>query len=326
MFANFISVKRKNAGLQVPKVTDVRTIRIKFPRGRITYSVDPLEDKMQGLFPSATRMLSLVQVSLQDGSEVTVEGYGLPFANPGHPSEGWLNKMSPIIGGKTLVDIIEQRRFTFVVHKPCDVLRRDWHENQMPAPFCYPYGTVHDWDIERFDDLIINNKGYQFWPSWLFDDQNGHTAALVQSQVQDIRWLCYAAEEIAKQRFLACFVTSKDAENVGAEESNQYAIIPLTNEFLNHYDTPWRHLVRDGFLELEFYNRPEDEISIATREARIIDHPMDLDAFRSVHPAPKNELVLQVRCLDDSRRPSSTVRIPGRQSEGSKAMEESTRH
>ncbi|KAJ4156283.1 hypothetical protein NW754_007907 [Fusarium falciforme] len=133
-----IAMERKNAGLQVPKVTNVRRIRIKFPRGRITYSVDPLDDEMQELFPGATRLLFLTQVSLRDGSEVTVEGYGLPFANPGHPGEGWLNKPRPIVGGKTLIDIIEPYHFTFVVHKPCDVLRRDWHEDQMPPPFCYP--------------------------------------------------------------------------------------------------------------------------------------------------------------------------------------------
>ncbi|KAJ4246496.1 hypothetical protein NW757_009545 [Fusarium falciforme] len=161
-----IAMERKNAGLQVPKVTNVRRIRIKFPRGRITYSVDPLDDEMQELFPGATRLLFLTQVSLRDGSEVTVEGYGLPFANPGHPGEGWLNKPRPIVGGKTLIDIIEPYHFTFVVHKPCDVLRRDWHEDQMPPPFCYPYGMVHDWDIKRFDDLICRNKGHQFWPAW----------------------------------------------------------------------------------------------------------------------------------------------------------------
>ncbi|KAJ4178378.1 hypothetical protein NW755_013217 [Fusarium falciforme] len=205
-----IAMERKNAGLQVPKVTNVRRIRIKFPRGRITYSVDPLDDEMQELFLGATRLLFLTQVSLRDGSEVTVEGYGLPFANPGHPGEGWLNKPRPIVGGKTLIDIIEPYHFTFVVHKPCDVLRRDWHEDQMPPPFCYPYGMVHDWDIKRFDDLICRNKGHQFWPAWVFDDQNAHTAALIQSQVQDARWLCHAAEQIAKQRCLSCSVTSKE--------------------------------------------------------------------------------------------------------------------
>ncbi|EEU35956.1 uncharacterized protein NECHADRAFT_49645, partial [Fusarium vanettenii 77-13-4] len=249
---------------------------------------------MKGLFPGATRRLSFVQVWLQDGSEVGVEGYGLPFSNPSHPSEGWLNRLEPIVGDKTLVDIIDQRHFTFVVHKPCDVLRRDWHENEMPPPFCYPYGTVHDWDLERFDSLICSNQGYQFWPSWSFDDQNAHTAALVHSQVQDIRWLCHAAEQIVQQRFLACFVTTKDGENVGDKTPSSFAIVSLTSEFLNRYDTPWRHLIRDGFLKLELYNNPEDGRHTSVCDAKIVDRPTKIDAVRSAH-ATKNELVLQIR-------------------------------
>ncbi|KAI8713767.1 hypothetical protein NCS52_01222200 [Fusarium sp. LHS14.1] len=276
----------------------------------LKYSVDPLDDKMKGLFPDATRRLSFVQVWLQDGSEVGVEGYGLPFSNPGHPSEGWLNRLEPIVEGKTLVDIIDQRHFTFVVHKPCDVLRRDWHENEMPPPFCYPYGTVHGWDLERFDNLICATKGYQFWPSWSFDDQNTHTAALVHSQVQDIRWLCHAAEQIAKQRFIACFVMSKDYENVGDETPSSFAIVSLTSEFLNRYDTPWRHFIRDGFLKLELYNKTEDGRHTSVCDAKILDRPTVIDAVRSAQAA-KNELnwVALRFCpnLDDTKRKVDAV-------------------
>ncbi|RSM00399.1 hypothetical protein CEP52_009151 [Fusarium oligoseptatum] len=296
-------LERRNAGLQVPTATDTRTIRVKFPRGSITYSVDSLDDdKLQRLFPAATRLLSIVRVSLQPGSEVTVEGYGLPLANPGHPSEGWLNKLEPIVGDKTLVNILEQREFTFVVHKPSDVLRRDWNEDQLPPPFSYPYGTLHDWDIERFDNLIKNNKGHQFWPAWTFDDQNSHTAALVQSQIQDVRWLCHAAEQIAEQRFLARFVTTKEDENTGGDELSSFAIISLTTEFLNQYDAPWRHLIRNEFLELLLYNKPEDEGHATRYDARIVAYSTGLDSLKNFRPAGKNEFVLQLRNPEGSDR------------------------
>ncbi|RSM18554.1 hypothetical protein CDV31_002690 [Fusarium ambrosium] len=295
-------LERRNAGLQVPTVTDTRTIRVKFPRGSITYSVDSLDDdKLQRLFPAATRLLSIVRVSLKPGSEVTVEGYGLPFANPGHPSEGWLNKLEPIVGDKTLVDILMQRDFTFIVHKPSHVLRRDWNEDQLPPPFSYPYGTLHDWDMERFDNLIKNNKGHQFWPAWTFDDQNSHTAALVQSQIQDVRWLCHAAEQIAEQRFLARFVTTKEDENAGGDELSSFAIISLTGEFLNHYDAPLRHLIRDQFLTVELYNKPEDEGHATSLDARIVAHPTEIEPpLKNFRPAGKDELILQVRNTEGS--------------------------
>lgn len=316
--------------MQVPTVTDVRTIRVKFPRGRITYSVDSLDDdKLQGLFPAATRLLSIVRVSLHPGSEVAVEGYGLPFANPDHPREGWLNRLEPIVGDKTLVDILNQRDFTFIVHKPSDVLRRDWNEDQLPPPFSYPYGTQHDWDIDRFDDLIENNKGHQFWPSWVFDDQNSHTAALVHSQIQDVRWLCYAAEQIAKERFLARFVTTKDDENIETETNSYFAIVSLTSEFLDHYDNPWRHLLRDEFLTVEHYHRPEDERYAAVWEGRIITHPAEINSQENVRPIGKHDLVMQVRCSegsDRSREPSFGVRTFGNRGEASKGTEKSTGH
>ncbi|RMJ15795.1 hypothetical protein CDV36_004504 [Fusarium kuroshium] len=301
-------LERRNAGLQVPTVTDTRTIRVKFPRGSITYSVDSLDDdKLQRLFPAATRLLSIVRVSLQPGSEVTVEGYGLPLANPGHPSEGWLNKLEPIVGDKTLVDILMQRDFTFIVHKPSHVLRRDWNEDQLPPPFSYPYGTMHDWDIERSINLIDNNKGHQFWPAWSFDDQNSHAAVMVQSQIQDALWLDKAAEQIAKERFLARFVTTKDGENMETETNSYFAIVSLTSEFLSQYDAPWRHLIRNEFLELLLYNMSEDEGHATSYDARIVTHPTGLDSLKNFHPAGKNELVLQLRNPEGSDSPRGPI-------------------
>ncbi|RSL42822.1 hypothetical protein CEP53_011992 [Fusarium sp. AF-6] len=312
-------LERRNAGLQVPTVTDTRTIRVKFPRGSITYSVDSLDDdKLKRLFPAATRLLSIVRVSLQPGGEVTVEG------------EGWLNKLQPIVGDKTLVNILMQRDFTFIVHKPSGVLRSDWNEDQLPPPFSYPYGTLHDWDTERFDNLIKNNKGHQFWPAWTFDDQNSHTAVLVQSQIQDVRWLCHAAEQIAEQRFLARFVTTKEDENAGGDELSSFAIISLTGEFLNHYDAPLRQLIRDQFLTVELYNKPEDEGRATSLDARIVAHPTEIEPpLKNFRPAGKDELILQVRNTEGShhsRAPIFGVHTSDSRGEAIKAMEKSTGH
>lgn len=59
-----------------------------------------------------------IQAILQGDHEVKVQGFGMPFSNPGHPAEAILNHNKPIAHGVTLVQLLQQRTFNFLVQVP----------------------------------------------------------------------------------------------------------------------------------------------------------------------------------------------------------------
>ena len=62
-----------------------------------------------------TKRLSRLQLELHPGAEFKIEGYGMPFANPGLPSHAWVNDEAPIVGNLTLLDLLQQRRLVLFV-------------------------------------------------------------------------------------------------------------------------------------------------------------------------------------------------------------------
>lgn len=91
------------------------------------------------VLPNLTR----VRVNLVEGGAFTVQGYGIPFANPGHASDDWINCNAPIIGGMDLLSILRSQSLTFLVAKPQPVVHLG--KVAMPPPSVYPYNvcTVH---------------------------------------------------------------------------------------------------------------------------------------------------------------------------------------
>lgn len=271
---------------------------VKFPRGQATRRFDTLVGEKRALFPTVETEMSVLEVSLVDGARVSVEGYGFQFANPSHPAEDWIVRQGPVGAGKTLLDILEQRTFIFAVKSPAKTVGLGWNEANMPPAFNLPYGSVHDWHVGMYKELIDEAQGHKFAPFWSFEDDNEHVAALVHSQVQDVMWLDTAVEEIAKIPFLGYFVP------VGTDKRAYYAIIPLNKEFRQRFDAAWRRLSKSNTLELIIVNSTDAEIDVekadkgeakdmrALWEAKIQDHPnSDLVA---AHPLDKYDLVLYV--------------------------------
>lgn len=77
--------------------------------------------------------------------------FGLPYFNDGHVSEEWLLRNKAIIGTTTLLDILKQKRFRFVVSTPAETVRKNLEPFRVIEPHQHPYGTDHRWDIERND-------------------------------------------------------------------------------------------------------------------------------------------------------------------------------
>lgn len=140
---------------------DQHRIRVKFPRGAI-HTVEDAPPTLLSRFPNAKaieRGLALVTVELQDNTEVTVVGFGLPFANPADPElEGWVNDNKPIADNYTLVDVIRQRKLYFLVAYVTREVKKNWDDRLLPPPFTYPYGTDHTWDMDKYRRLLAKTK------------------------------------------------------------------------------------------------------------------------------------------------------------------------
>lgn len=141
---------------------DWHRITVKFPRGKFQSFVEEASVPLLARFPNAKaaqKGLGLVTVHLRDDAEVTIDGFGIPFANPSDAElEGWVNDNKAIADGHTLLDILQQRKFFFLVAYPCREIGKKWVEDLLPPPLSYPYGTEHDWNVPRFKRLLQENK------------------------------------------------------------------------------------------------------------------------------------------------------------------------
>ncbi|KAH7146268.1 hypothetical protein EDB81DRAFT_934174 [Dactylonectria macrodidyma] len=153
----------------VAKPTDVLRINVKFPR-EITHVIRPLPKELALRFPDQPGdKMSLVEVSLLMDATVTVDGYGMTFASPGHPSHEWIrNPRAPIPDiGMSLFGLLDQAKFTLIVDYAPERLMKKWVPESLPPPFSYPYGFQHDWNVERYPALLNQNKGPHFEPACL---------------------------------------------------------------------------------------------------------------------------------------------------------------
>ncbi|KAJ3530916.1 hypothetical protein NM208_g3330 [Fusarium decemcellulare] len=272
-----------------PKPSEFLRIRVKFPRGSIHIAVEELGQDRRALFAFRGNM-SQVQVRLQPGSQVDVEGFGIPFENPGHPAQEWLKHpaLAPVVGDKTLLDLFQQDSFTFIARAPYDVLQEKWSLTNLAGEFVYPYGNEHHWDINSYLDQLHHVKGPQFAPAWSYDDDNSHLTAVTQSQVQDVMWLYAEALEISNERRLAYFVSKPPAPN---ESAKYFVIVKMGPEFWHRFRDNWHHLTGRYRLSLLMHDVP-GELPRAW-PASVQNPPEHINAL-SQHPVSVNDLVLEV--------------------------------
>ncbi|KKO98444.1 hypothetical protein THAR02_09455 [Trichoderma harzianum] len=89
-------------------------IDVKFPLGKLAHAVKPIEPALVRSLPEGGSKFSVLEIDVKDGPDPLVIGFGMPFDNPGHPSDGWINDSQPIAGNHTLRDALSQRTFRFV--------------------------------------------------------------------------------------------------------------------------------------------------------------------------------------------------------------------
>lgn len=106
----------------------------------------------------------------------------------GHGRRVW-HASDDIVGGKTLLDILQQEQFTFIVSEPHPLLQNKVDVTSLPASFDFGYGDIHSWDMERYMQQLSEIKGGQIEASWNHYTDDSYVASVTQSVVQDIMWL-----------------------------------------------------------------------------------------------------------------------------------------
>lgn len=129
-------------------------IQVKFPLGKLVHAVKPIEPALVKSLPEGGSKFSVFEIDVKDGSDPVVIDFGLPFDNPGHPSDGWINNSQPIAGNHTLLDALSQRTFRFVVDSPLEKIPKSFVLEYIPPSFNYPYGTDHSWDLGRYNRML----------------------------------------------------------------------------------------------------------------------------------------------------------------------------
>ncbi|OAQ61174.1 DNA helicase [Pochonia chlamydosporia 170] len=270
------------------------TITVKFPHTGEVCFIEPADAGTRSRFPDEKRELSLLEVFLNDEAQVVVEGYGLPYANEGHVAEEWLLRGKPIVDNVTLMGILTQREFRFVVASSHDKLSQDYDFGLLPEPFSYPYGTNHSWKkAEVYAATFAENKGHQFAPRTSFDNINEMLTVLSQAEVQDVIWLDEEARKIRATKVPGYFIP---VGNRSAEESGlYYVIVALPQDFRATFESAWRRLSRHCRIQVLLGSPAEgSKIESGHWDALIVDGSTSIDALKA-HLTQPHELVLKVR-------------------------------
>lgn len=293
---------------------DYHCILVKFPRDPdATFSiVEEASPDVVSRFPSAAgRRLSVLKVHLKDGANVTVGGFGTPFANHGDDSaevDGWVNENQAIVDGLTLLDVLRQRAFTFVVAYSNQQLESQWN-SELPPPVDYPYGHNHNWGEASAMALSPALRAKeQFKAAYAYESLNAYVAVLTQAIAQDVMWLDKAAAQIEAMFFRAYFVSLD--ETPADKGTRFYVVMPLTKEFRESIESPWRRLKKNLPFSLSLRANKSNKYpafwhvlrSICpylltnsfARKCIILDHPGGIDRL-AAHHNDKYDLVLEVR-------------------------------
>ncbi|KAM0282168.1 hypothetical protein ACHAO9_010313 [Fusarium lateritium] len=272
-----------------PVPCEFRRLKVKFPR-EIDVSFRAATEEEVSKLPKGKAKMSWVEVALKKDAKVAVEGFGLPYANASHPAHEWLRHpaSADIVGGKTLLDILQQEQFTFIVSEPHPLLQNKMDVASLPASFNYGYGNIHSWDMTRYMQQLSEIKGGQIEASWNYSTDDSHVASVTQSIVQDIMWLHQDCLEMDKVQRAAYFVQKPTTFK---QSTRYYVIVSMGNGFFEHFEKAWARLSKDFQLNLVIHDGEETE----SWKARIREYPEALEALND-HPLADNEdeLALEV--------------------------------
>ncbi|KAF5249661.1 hypothetical protein FANTH_4969 [Fusarium anthophilum] len=125
-------------------------LTVKFPREEIDITYRATSEEENARYPAAKKNMTWVDVVLGKDASVSVEGFGMPYSNPGHPAQDWLRYPASVTvtGGLCLLDIIKQQHFSFIAAQPERTMMAMWSIASLAPTFDYGYGTDQSWDMD----------------------------------------------------------------------------------------------------------------------------------------------------------------------------------
>ncbi|KAG7135392.1 putative ATP-dependent helicase like protein [Verticillium longisporum] len=271
-------------------VSDQHTIDIRMQRGQYTWSIDSAPPAIVARFSRLSptvieKGVTILTLRLKDDMSSDVVGFGMPYANVCDPElESWVNHDHPIVGGISLLDLVQARKFTLLVDKTPVHVTECVKENNLPPPFALPYGEDHSYNPDRSHDT-----------------DNDHLAIVTQSEVQDVFWVEQDAVALRKDKTPVYFVP-RDLDTAVEDVRRFFAIMPRDKAFWARYKEAWARLWKDLNIQLFLYYNKAEELTSGIWDAKLILHPKSREELATLHPTTDDDLVFEVwRPRDDNK-------------------------
>ncbi|KAJ4131673.1 hypothetical protein NW768_005866 [Fusarium equiseti] len=247
--------------------TSFKGLKVKFPC-KVEVIFRAVTQKEISRLPKGRTNISWVKVALKEGAELSVKGFRLPFGNTSHPAHEWLRHpdSAPVVSDKTLLDILQQKKLTFIVAEPHRALEKNMGVTSLPANFEYDYGGMHSWDMERYLQQLSEIKGGQFEASWSYPSDESHVVSVTQTY------------------FVPKPTTLK-------QSMRYFVIVSMGKGFSAQFEKAWSRLSKDFPLTVMIHGGDYNE----EWKAHIQEYSERLDALND-HPftAKQDELALKV--------------------------------
>ncbi|KAF5962385.1 hypothetical protein FBULB1_14227, partial [Fusarium bulbicola] len=271
-------------------------LTVKFPREEIDITYRATSEEENARYPAAKKNMTWVDVVLGKDASVSVEGFGMPYSNPGHPAEDWLRDpaSATVMGGLCLLDIIQLRHFSFLATQPEKAMMARWSVASLAPNFDYGYGTDQSWDMDRYMKQLHDVKGHRFQTAWSFGTIDSHVTAMTQSIVQDFIWIQRSCLDMTTEMGSAYFVKHPASPKSG----RRLVIVRMDREFWKHSE--WSQACIHGAMKMVVHPG-SDELpeswteDLSERWSARICHDPDEVRLLNRHPLTEEDFVIRNR-------------------------------
>ncbi|CCT75784.1 uncharacterized protein FFUJ_11822 [Fusarium fujikuroi IMI 58289] len=270
--------------LDEPVLADFR-ITVKFPRGGVSCDYLPVpEDRAFG---------------------IVIQGYAQEYYNSPDPKlEAWARHNGKI-NNVSLLDVLQQRDFYFVVEMDIGSCREVMGDEGLSPRFTYGYPRQPT-NVEEMKNLVNGNQGGAFTPCYnSLDNDDSFITAINQSVVQDNLWLQREAEVIAQERLQAYFVAPPGNIPPG---TGLNLLVSVPEKWKNSHELALRHsLMSNALFKVKIYDVVgSEDPQPALWVGKIIERGGSIPELDS-HLTGDNELVLRVRTAAEPQNSVSLV-------------------
>ncbi|KLO97277.1 Uncharacterized protein LW93_3252 [Fusarium fujikuroi] len=248
--------------LDEPVLADFR-ITVKFPRGGVSCDYLPVPEDVQAKFPTVQNWQGFTYLIVhQRAFGIVIQGYAQEYYNSPDPKlEAWARHNGKI-NDVSLLDVLQQRDFYFVVEMDIGSCREVMGDEGLP-------------------------------PRFTFDNDDSFITAINQSVVQDNLWLQREAEVIAQERLQAYFVAPLGNIPPG---TGLNLLVSVPEEWKNSHELALRRsLMSNTLFKVKIYDVVgSEDPQPALWVGKIIEPSGSIPELDS-HLTGDNELVLRVR-------------------------------